>query len=139
MKRFALTSDNYTGEVVCTYDDNGMLVNYDLTGAELTDEQKQYFFTHPPINVKELEAIVKRAKSMRVSELHEKVTFDVFWNRYDDKINSSKKKTLAKWNKMPESDRVRAYQYIFKYFASLPQGTRKKYAETYLNAELWNN
>jgi hypothetical protein len=94
---------------------------------------------HPAINIGELEALTNKAKSLRVQELHEKIDFVAFWNKYDDKINSSRKRTLAKWNKMSDCNRVRAYQYIFKYFASIPAGTRKKYAETYLNAELWNN
>jgi hypothetical protein len=139
VKKYALTSNNFKGEIICTYNDDDLLVNFDLTGAELTAEQQQYFFMHPAVNVSELEALTNKAKSLRVQELHEKIDFVAFWNKYDDKINSSRKRTLAKWNKMSDCDRARAYQYIFKYFASIPSGTRKKYAETYLNAELWNN
>jgi len=74
-----------------------------------------------------------------VTEIDQNITFDKFWNRYDDKLNSSKKKTQVKWNKMPAAEQAKAFRYIGKYFASIPSGTRKKYAETYLNAELWNN
>jgi hypothetical protein len=67
------------------------------------------------------------------------IDFDRFWKRYDDRVNSSRKRTLIKWNKMPKSEQIKAFYFVGKYFASLPPGIRKKYAETYLNDELWNN
>jgi hypothetical protein len=63
----------------------------------------------------------------------------MFWKKYNDKERSSKKRTLAKWNKMSQVEQTKAYNYIQKYFNSIPNGVETKYAETYLNAELWNN
>lgn len=40
---------------------------------------------------------------------------------------------------MTSAEQGKAYRFIGRYIASLGQGIRQKYAETYLNAELWNN
>jgi hypothetical protein len=73
-------------------------------------------------------------------EVPEEITFDMFWNRYDDKIYSSKKRSEAQWNRMSKANRCTAYNYIPRYFSKLPEWqTRKKTAEKYLSDELWNN
>lgn len=76
---------------------------------------------------------------MSVTELVEDVTFDMFWQRYDDKARSSKIKTQRQWDKMPAREQAKAYRFIPNYFASIPQGVCKKYATTYLSDQLWNN
>jgi hypothetical protein len=66
------------------------------------------------------------------------VPFDDFWVKYDDCIRSSRKRAMAKWAKMSISQRKKAYNFIDRYNKS--RGfAEKKYAETYLNSEVWNN
>lgn len=140
MKEYSITSDRFKGEVIAKYNEKGWLLNLDVTKAELTEGQHAWFLNNCPKTEDVFDKWRKEQRVLTITYIPEQeITFEAFWHRYDDKINSSKKRTKAKWEKMSKSDKQKAYNYINKYFSSIPYGTRKKYAETYLNAELWNN
>jgi len=135
---FSLTSKAFTGEVIFEFR-NGLLEKFDMSGAELNEKQHTTLARNLPRTTEEAQAFMSKSNNAIFTEIVQTVTFNMFWNCYDDKFNSSKKKTEIKWDKMPVAEQLKAYRYINRYFASIPSGTRKKYAETYLNAELWNN
>jgi hypothetical protein len=138
MKTYLLTSTKWHGEIELRYDDDGLLVGYG-DRAELDDAQFRWFLTNMPSSLNDLQLLVKSTKTGCLTEAPpEEITFDMFWQRYDGAVNSSRKRTLAKWQRMSRAEQVKAFRYVGKYFRSIPQGVRKKYAETYLNAELWN-
>ena len=137
MKRYSLTSSKFSGEVIYEFGDDGSLSLFDLRGAELTLTQKKAMYNCVPTDIDSIH-IVKTEHST-ITEIISEITFDMFWNKYDDKLSSSKKRARAKWFKMNSAEQVKAYNYIQKYFRTLEGGIRKKYAETYLNAETWNN
>lgn len=139
MKKYIITSELFAGEVELSYNDAGCLSGCDFGDCRLSENQQVWLLRNLPVIAGFLAGFVAAAPSLRLQEVPDTVTFDAFWNAYDDKISSSKRRCLAKWEKMSEAERVRAYRYIGTYFRNLPPGTRKKYAETYLNAELWNN
>jgi hypothetical protein len=136
MRIYHVTSIAWTGYIEFIFNDNNLLDKME-THADLSEGQQVFFLKNLPREILELEKL--KTDNVTITEVNEEVTFDMFWNRYDDKINSSRKRTLQKWNKMTPADRSRAFRYIPRYFSHVPQGTRKKFAETYLNAELWNN
>lgn len=139
MKTFLLTSEKWPGEIELRYGNDELLVGLDIR-AELTDEQKRWFLWNMPRSLAGINEFVNLTATGKLTPLPDmEITFERFWERYNDKINSSKKKTRRVWDAMPKSEQTKAFFYISKYIASLPHGTRKKYAETYLNAELWNN
>lgn len=135
---FLFTSEKFKGEIIFEFTDR-ILTKYDTSSAELTDEQNIYFAKNLPRELSEVDAFLSKSTSAKFTEIKEEITFELFWNQYNDKMNSSKKRTLAKWNKMPKSEQMKAYNYVTRYLATIPSGTRQKFAETYLNAELWNN
>ena len=140
MKRYSITSEKFAGEITAVFDDRRELVGLDMSGAEMTVQQKNWLMANKPSTEEKLFEMQRMSKWMKIVLIPESiVTFEMFWQRYDDKLNSSKKRTKQKWDKMKEAERIKAFNFIGRYFASIPQGTRKKYAETYLNAELWNN
>ncbi len=139
MKHFQLTSGAFTGAVDIYFNDLGLLHEFSLKGAELSEKQQIWMLKTMPREIAELQRVLGDSKTAQLTEIKFEVTFDAFWNKYDDKLCSSRKKTLLRWNKMNETDRLKAYNFISMYFAGIAQGTRKKYAETFLNAELWNN
>lgn len=141
MKTYSITSDKLQGEILVTFDDKDELLGIDLTQAQMDRGQKAWLMANQPTCVERLIEFTKKSRyNMKATLVAEQeITFEAFWQRYDDKINSSKKRTKAKWDKMSKSEKQKAYNFINRYFSSIPQGTRKKYAETYLNAELWNN
>lgn len=73
-----------------------------------------------------------------VVELETQITFDMFWNSYNDKLRSSKKRSEKLWQKLDEANQVKAF-YFIKTYNRNRGNAEKKYCETYLSAELWNN
>lgn len=136
MKSYVLTSRAFEGEVVISNNKGKLTANF--IDSTITVGQQRFVLEMMTKGIDEMLKHFNRPGGG--SEMIESVVdFDMFWNRYDDKISSSKKRTEAKWDKMSDLDRSKAYRFVNRYFASIPNGTRKKYAETYLNAELWNN
>ncbi|HPX60043.1 MAG: hypothetical protein ACOXZH_00190 [Bacteroidales bacterium] len=135
---YHLTSTAFKGSVVFEFT-NYLLTKYDTSGAELSDKQLLFLAKYLPRELAEVKKLLGKSKKLCFEEIRQEVTFEMFWNAYDDKLHSSKKRTLAKWNRMPKGEQIKAYNYINKYRQSILPGCGKKYAETYLNAELWNN
>ncbi|MBI9055490.1 MAG: hypothetical protein JEY96_16830 [Bacteroidales bacterium] len=139
MAIFHLTSDNFEGFVEFEFNKDGYLTRYDTENATMSKEHLVFLLKRFPRHIDQAEELMSKSDTATFTEIVSEVTFEMFWNKYNEKVNSSRKRALQKWNRMSKSDRIKAYQYINKYFMSIPYGTRKKYAETYLNAELWNN
>ena len=83
--------------------------------------------------------MMAKVASATFTEVLEEITFEMFWNRYNEKVRSSKKKAMITWKRLSRADQVKAFNHIRKYEQNIAPGVAKKYAETYLNAELWNN
>jgi hypothetical protein len=139
MKRYSLTSDSFTGEVMFVFNDWSLLESFDTTGAQLSETQQVFLLKSLPRDLAELQNLISKSISAKITEIPFTVTFDLFWNRYNEKLRSSRKKSLAKWIRLSATDQAKAYYFIAKYENSIPNGVSKKYAESYLNAELWNN
>ena len=128
------------GFVEFMFDENNLLVKMDTTTAVMSAKQQEWLLKKLPTELSEVETLLKNAKSAEFIEIIEgSVTFEMFWDKYNYKALSSKKKARDKWLKLNESDRQKAYNYINKYKSNINYGTAPKYAETYLNHEQWNN
>ena len=137
MKSFAITSAKFSGDITYTYDNDGYLQSF-INNADLSQEQRVYILKKLPLTQDEIKDLMGNTPSLNIVEIPFKVSFEQFWDKYDDKIRSSKKKSLQKWSKMTDTDMVKAYLFIEKYNRNRGNAD-KKYAETYLNSELWNN
>lgn len=138
MRRFVFTSTAFDGEVHFEFEDD-LLIKFDQSEATLTEKQQIFLLKRLPRELAEVQKLLDGSPGAKFTEILEDITFDRFWNRYDEKIRSSKKKALQKWNRLSQLDRNKAFYFIGKYEMSIPNGVAKKYAETYLNSELWNN
>ena len=137
-RKIICTSPIFEGEIYLEYDTaTELLVKLDFTAAALSPQQLKFFHDNPLLSIAAINKLVTDGRKLKFTD--KEITFAMFWQRYDDKISSSKKATLRRWDKMPKTEQHKAFNHIPKYFATLPQGTRKKYAETYLNSEIWNN
>ena len=76
--------------------------------------------------------------SVTVVEIVENITFDLFWKKYDDASRSSKKRSKRLWDKLTTEDHIKAY-YFYDTYVKFKGNAEKKYCETYLSAEMWNN
>lgn len=139
MKTYSLTSVAFEGEVTFEFDENGLLQRFDMSQANLSEQQQITVLKRLPRELAEMQRVLGKSDTAKLTEIDTEVSFDAFWNRYDEKIRSSKKKAFKIWNRLGKADRFKAFRYIQKYEQSLYAGTAKKYAETYLNSELWNN
>ncbi len=139
MKLYSLTSSAFEGEVIVEFSDAGILQKFDSSKADLSAKQQEFLLTKLPINEADVKKTLFSSPTTKFTEIDNEITFEQFWNRYDEKIRSSKKKAAKVWERLSKTDRLKAYRFITKYEQTLYPGTAKKYAETYLNAELWNN
>lgn len=138
MRKFELTSPAFEGCVTYGFDDTtDRLVMVDMSSVPLSAELWNCIWSNLPATSKAMGKV--KGRTGVITELVEDITFDMFWQRYDDKARSSKVKTQRAWDKMPEREQVKAYQFIPRYFESIPPGVCKKYATTYLSDQLWNN
>lgn len=136
MEAYILTSAAFEGDVIVN-NDNGHLTA-DFTKSSISLGQQKFVLD---MMSKGLQAMLAYFNQVGSNNKMVKVIidFDMFWNKYDEKTISSKLKTRNKWNRMSLGEQSKAFYFIPRYFAAIPSGTRKKNAETYLNAELWNN
>jgi hypothetical protein len=135
---YSLVSSKFAGEVRLTYNPEKLLVKYELFG-DMTTNNIANVLKYLPVTTEQLEGLKKQSKTLQVSEVIEEITFDMLWKRYNDSGRSSKKKSLARWNKFNTDNQRKSYFYYPIYIKNIPPGVEKKYLETYLNAELWNN
>ncbi len=136
METYILTSDAFEGRVIITKDSNNLQANF--TDSSVTVGQQKFVLS---MMQKGIPAMMEHFNGSDSDSKFEKlvVDFDMFWKRYYIGDNSSKKRAKQKWDRMPVEERTKAYYFIPKYLNSIKQGTDRKHAETYLNAELWNN
>lgn len=135
MRVFEIRSDKYSGKIVVKFGDGDRFGGIDFTEAGLTVEQAAWFLHNLPARTDAM----GRFAGMDVVEVLESIDFAAFWDRYNDKARSSRVKTERVWNRMSRAEQVKAYNFVPKYFRSIPGGVMKKYATTYLNDQLWNN
>lgn len=135
MRVFEITSTKYAGRVTIKFNNQDCFAGIDFSEADVTVGQVQWFMKRIPANSHAMGIFPEGM----VTEVLESIDFNAFWNRYDDKARSSRIKTERVWNRMSRAEQMKAYNFVPKYFRSIPGGVMKKYATTYLNDQLWNN
>lgn len=70
-------------------------------------------------------------------ETHSAYGFNQFWEDYDKKLD--RKKSLAKWKKVKEEDRLLIQGFIPVYKAFEPNREFRKNPTTFLNGEIWKD
>jgi len=136
---FILTSIQFEGDVILEFNEQDRIARFDMTGARLSVQQMDYILNGLPKEASQIETLLGHSRTAKLTEVTGNITFEMFWDKYGEKVRSSRKRAQAKWNKMRKSEQIKAYNFIPKYESNILPGTEKKYAETYLNAELWNN
>lgn len=137
MKTLIMTSETFTGSVMFEYGESGRLESLKMD-ASLNDTQLEWLGKNIPWTEDLIQPFTTHSTKLVFSLTDRDITFEMFWNRYNDKSRSSRKKTEQKWNKLSKADQVKAYCYIPVYLKNKGEAGLK-YAETYLHAELWNN
>lgn len=68
----------------------------------------------------------------------EEISFEKFWVLYDKKVGD-RKKLLAKWKRLSNTDREKIFIHVPKYKEARPDKTFRKDPQTYLNNGAWND
>lgn len=63
--------------------------------------------------------------------------FDIFWLKYDKKVDKAKCK--KKWSQIKETDRQEILRHLPKYVQATPQKQYRKNPLTYLNGQTWKD
>ena len=137
MKKYAVTSTSFTGEVYYTFDDKGMLVCMEFKGIVEPAIHAKLCAVVPQTEITLLKWKQSNSK-MVITEVGLDISFENFWSRYNYKVG--KKEAETAWKKLSDADQIKAFQFIWKYNREIAKtGIAKMHAQTYLNSYLWNN
>lgn len=139
MKRIIITSNGFFGQVYAVYGDDLMLRSLEMTAAQLTPAQVEWLKENIPTLL-----YAEMAEHLATKRLHcviegYEVSFDQFWDAYDEKINVGRCKPV--WNKLTAGEKAQAYMGILAYNRHLAEQPWKTKAnpENYLKQKYWNN
>ena len=140
MKKLILTSSQFTGEIHVLYFDS-KLVQFDLQQAEITDIQIDFLKKRVPVEFVNIESFINsfESKTLIVIEEGYKVSFEEFWNKYNQKRN--KERAIKLWDKLSVADQVKAFIGLtpYKSFLRLNPWRTIKEPDTYLKERSWEN
>lgn len=126
---------NFSGEILLEYDAlTHQLVTLSVM-ADLDETRLENFLNILPKTAKAAEVLDKAP--LKVTKVLADVTFDMFWERYNYKVD--KEVARKRWNAMSSTERIKAFNYIQKYKVSLKPGIDVMYPSTYLSKKRWND
>jgi len=140
MIAFQLYSEMHQCDLQFKFDTQGRICGFEIMGETvMSGEQLSNFLAKLPQSIGILKQYCIK-KKLELVELKQDVSFEAFWNAYNYKDGSSRRKTEAVWDRMSEKDKTMAINWIPKYKNILiKQGVSKMYATTYLNDKRWEN
>lgn len=134
-EKFILTSENFEGEIELDYALNGILKAF-KNNAELNETQLSWLNKNFPITVELANKLLKGTK-LKVTHIPASVTFDMFWEQYNYKVD--KALAMKQWDQMKEGERFAAVSAIKAYdnYLRLHPGIAKIYPVRYLKNKRW--
>jgi hypothetical protein len=136
MRRFLITSPKYHGQAEVIYNDAEVLCKIDCTDTDMNAGIIHHFKNAVGPTV---DTIGKQLPSCIIVEADFEVTFDMFWKKYNKKINKSR--CILLWGKLNKAQQVQAYFGIDPYdkFLKKEHWRTKADPETYLRNQYWEN
>lgn len=138
MQLFKITNPSYKGEIEVTY--NGNLIKFDFSNAqELAPETISAFKRSIPPTIAEFMKGTWCSAATTIIEADYEVSFLMFWNAYDKKIN--RKRAEIVFDHLPKSKKIKALLAVKAYDKFLKKESWRPKAdpETYLRNEMWEN
>ena len=139
MKRFLITNPKFTGAAEIIYNQAGLLIIIDFSNCIMEELQITYFKKVVPT---QMEVLINNNPfsadtSILASEVE--VTFDMFWNAYQKKINRKRAEVL--WVKLAKMEQVQAYSGVKPYIKFLQKESWRSKADpdTYLRDKFYHN
>lgn len=139
VRQFIFTTPNMPDGVIYTYDaDTELFVGLQIAQENMSEQSRRKVIENIKATLPIFLMWVNDFESCTVVEREQKITFEMFWKKYNDASRSSRKRSLKLWEKLDENNQVKAYYYYDTYNRNRGNA-EKKYCETYLSCELWNN
>lgn len=133
MKKYCVTSTNFTGDVYYSYDSSGVLTGVEFVGIVEPAIHAKLCQQLPPTEA----ALMKwreLSQKMTITEVAPDLSFENFWIKYNYKVG--KKEAETAWPRLSDAKKSKAIQQIPAYNKFLAvKGTPKAYPATYLNKE----
>lgn len=136
MRRFLITSTKYTGQAEVIYNAADVLCKIDCSDTDMNATTIRHFKAAVGA---EIASIGQLLPNCVIVEAAYEITFDMFWKKYNKKINRAR--CIPLWDKMNKTMQVLAFFGIEPYDKYLKAtGFRGKAdAETYLRNKYWEN
>jgi hypothetical protein len=140
MPKYLITFIKQEANTLLEYNDDGYLIKYELTPGTFEKLQFAFLSSKFPKNLVNIQHwIDAKLPNVVIKVVDEDLSFERFYNLYDHKI-SKRSRAESAWNALSKVDKALAIAYLPKYETHLRKtGVNKKYPETYLNSEVWNN
>lgn len=143
MRKFVITSPKFTGEIHVLYalpDGTPPKLQFiDFMKADLSEDQMQSFKEKLPVWFTDDFMAAFGNSKLTVTEEGYRVSFDMWWTRYNKKINRLRSEKI--WNKLTEAEQVNAFVKMPMYdrHLKLEHWKTKADPETYLKNRYWDN
>jgi len=136
MKSYQITSPNFTGSIIISYNDEGLLCKFEIN-ASLNLGNIKWLLHNIPAHIDNVMSITHNSTAQIVS-VPQDLSFNAFWNAYNYKIGH-KARAEKLWKILPDNQRIAAVTYIQKYNSFLIDHPKqdKLYPETYLSQRRW--
>lgn len=137
MKQFLITNAAFTGEAVAIYNNDGLLIKFDVSDTNMNAAFVSHFKKAVPACQADLRAAFKPDTVIVENEVV--VLFEQFWLKYDHKYN--KDRSAALWERLSKTEKILAYYGLPKYFKHLRKHPTqaKLHPDTYLRNKAWLN
>ncbi len=107
MTTLIMTSPKMEGCIQFDYNEAGALERLHIACA-LTPKQYELIVSALPWHTGLIDAFRAAVPQASFVARDRKLSFLDFWDKYDDKVRSSKKRTEKAWNALSEADQIRA-------------------------------
>jgi len=117
---------------------NGVLQCFEILEGSLNPKQVNWLFVqgHFPYKEAQIKGWIKVIKNFKITVGEPDLSFDTFWNLYDEKQKKIKAKEL--WSKLSKADQIQAVTYIRRYNNLLKyKNQAKALPDTYLRQKRW--
>ena len=136
MSKYLIQFSRFNADILMEYDQDGILKQMNCEFGIATPDVVAAFFKNFPWNQLHIEHY-KKYPNTKVKELEQDLTFENFWNVYNNKLDK-KSRVEAIWKTLTNVQRAKALAYIPSYETHLiTNNITKKYPSTYLNSRIW--
>lgn len=123
------------GQLFFKFDLNGYLIEFKYSGRELTEVAADYVHKMIPKRQEQM-AFYEKSKGFEVVIGEPDLSFDVFWNAYDNK--SKKQDCIKLWKSLSEDHKYNAIAFIKRFRSwSRMKGYGFPLPDTYLRKKRW--